>query len=387
MSADSGWNRAELARPGDPERSAPIASAAPILSVVTPTFNEAANIAPLHAKLQAALDGLDWEVVFVDDNSPDGTANVARALSRIDPRVRCIRRIGRRGLASACIEGALATSSPYVAVIDADMQHDERILPMMLEALETGDYDIVVGSRHVAGGGMGDLDRRRVLISDVASRLGRKVLRADLTDPMSGFFMARRDFFEAAVPRLSNDGFKILFDLFASSPQPARFLELPYEFRVRQHGQSKLDAHVAIDYVKLIISKLTRGLIPTGFIMFAAVGALGLGVHLAVLGIGMRLLDARFVYAQLAATCVAMAFNYTLNNLTTYRDRRRRGWRFITGFLSFAAICLMGVAANVGIAGVLFERTPIWWLAGAAGALIGAVWNYAMASTFTWKKA
>jgi len=234
---------------------------------------------------------------------------------------------------------------------------------------------------------MGDLDERRVWISDFASGLGRKALRASLTDPMSGFFMVRRDFFEETAPRLSNEGFKILFDLFASAPRPARFLELPYEFRARQHGASKLDAHVALDYVKLLISKLTRGLIPASFVMFGAVGALGLAVHLSVLGLLNQVQHVPFVYAQLTATCVAMAFNYTLNNQTTYRDRRRRGWRFLTGFLSFAAICLMGVVANVGIAGVLFDRTPIWWLAGAAGAVIGAVWNYAMASTFTWKKA
>jgi dolichol-phosphate mannosyltransferase len=358
----------------------------PRLSVVVPTFNEAANVVPLYNKLREALRGLPWEVVFVDDNSPDDTAGQARALSRMDPRVRCIRRIGRRGLASACIEGTLATSSPYVAVIDGDMQHDERLLPRMLAALETGDYDIAVGSRHVDGGGMGDLDRRRVWISDFASGLGRRVLRASLTDPMSGFFMVRRDFFEATAPRLSNEGFKILFDLFASAARPARFVELPYEFRARQHGASKLDAHVALDYAKLLIVKLTRGLIPASFIMFGAVGALGLVVHLTVLGVLNQLGHVGFVYAQLAATCVAMAFNYTLNNMTTYRDRRLRGWRFVTGFLSFAAICLMGVVANVGIAGVLFEKTPIWWLAGAAGAVIGAVWNYAMASTFTWKK-
>lgn len=366
---------------------AALASKAPLVSVIIPTFNEAPNVAPLYAKLKSALAGISWEVVFVDDNSPDGTAEQARALSRMDPRVRCIRRVGRRGLASACIEGALSTAAPYIAVIDGDMQHDETVLPKMLAVLEGGDHDIVVGSRHVDGGGMGDLDRKRVLISDIASRIGRKVLRADLTDPMSGFFMVRRDFFEAAVPKLTNEGFKILFDLFASSPRPARFMELPYEFRSRELGQSKLDAHVALDYGKLIISKLTGGLIPTSFVLFGAVGATGLAIHLTVLGIATQLLQVEFMHAQLSATLVAMAFNYTLNNAITYRDRRRRGWKFVTGFLSFAAICLMGVVANVGISGVLFKQTPIWWLAGAAGAVIGAVWNYAMASTFTWKKA
>ena len=376
-----------MSAPRSPPAPVAHSTSAPIVAIVVPTFNEAANVAPLYAKVKAALPGIAWELVFVDDNSPDGTADQARALSRTDSRVRCIKRIGRRGLASACIEGAMATVTPYIAVIDGDMQHDEAVLPRMLEALESGDYDIVVGSRHVQGGGMGDLDRRRVLISDVASRIGRRVLRANLSDPMSGFFMVRRDFFEATVPRLSDEGFKILFDLFASSPKPARFLELPYEFRLREHGESKLDARVALDYGKLLISKLTHGLIPTTFIFFGAVGALGLAVHLTVLGVCNRLMGVDFMYAQIAATFVAMAFNYTLNNAVTYRDRRRRGFRFMTGFLSFALICSMGAIANVGIADALFHQQSSWWFAGAAGALIGAVWNYAMASTFTWKKA
>jgi dolichol-phosphate mannosyltransferase len=367
-------------------RAAQVPAQPPRLVIVVPTFNEAANVVPLYERVRLTLPSPDWEMIFVDDDSPDGTVDEARSLSLMDARVRCIRRIGRRGLASACIEGALASGAPYIAVMDGDLQHDEAILPAMLQALETGGYDIAVGSRHVEGGGMGDLASRRVFISDVASRLGRRVLRADLSDPMSGYFMVRRDFFEATAPHLSNDGFKILFDLFASAPRPARFVELPYTFRARVSGESKLDARVALDYLKLIVGKLTRGLVPTRFIFFGAVGSLGLLVHLAVLGVANRLLGVEFLAAQASATLVAMTFNYCLNNAVTYRDRRRRGWRFFSGFASFVLICSFGVVANVGLAGVLFARTPVWWLAGAAGAVVGAVWNYAMVSTFTWKR-
>ena len=358
---------------------------APTLAIVAPTFKEAANIRPFLAKLEAALGGEPYEVIFVDDNSPDGTADLVREIARTSPKVRCVQRIGRRGLASACIEGIMSTAAPFVAVIDADMQHDERLLTAMLGALRTGRYDLVVGSRYVEGGGMGDWSAARVSISKFASAIGRRILRADLTDPMSGFFMVRREFFEAAVPHLSNEGFKILFDLFASSPTPPRFTELPYEFRSREHGESKLDAKVALDYAQLVVSKLTHGLIPPRFVLFGAVGVGGLLLHMTVLWLANRLAGESFGAAQATATAVAIIFNYTFNNAITYRDRRRVGWRFVTGLLSFGLICSIGAIGNVGVARALFHENSTWWLAGAAGAVVGAVWNYAMSAAFTWK--
>ncbi len=358
---------------------------APELAVVAPTYNEAANIRPFLEKLDAALAGMAFEVIFVDDNSPDGTAALVREVAKARPEVRCLQRIGRRGLASACIEGALATAAPYVAVIDADMQHDERLLPDMLKALRGGAYDIVVGSRYVEGGGLGDWSRRRVRVSALASALGRRVLKADLTDPMSGFFAVRREVFEQAAPHLSDEGFKILFDLFASSPKPLRFLELPYEFRRREHGESKLDAKVALDYLQLLVSKASRGLAPPRFVFFGGVGAVGLILHMAVLWIVDRLLGQTFLVAQASATAAAIVSNYALNNAITYRDRRRTGLGFYTGLLSFALICSIGALGNVGVANALFHERSMWWLAGAAGAVVGAVWNYAMSSAFTWR--
>jgi dolichol-phosphate mannosyltransferase len=373
-------------RPQAKPQVPPLAATPPRLAIVVPTYNEAQNIPLLLAKVEAALPDGAWEIIFVDDNSPDGTADVVRALAQTNPRVRGIKRIGRRGLASACIEGALATSAPFVAVMDADLQHDERLLAPMLQALEGSDLDVAIGSRNVEGGGMGAFDKRRVWISDMAARFGRSVIKADLTDPMSGFFMVRRSFFETVAPHLSNDGFKILFDIFASAPTPPRFVELPYQFGARLNGDSKLDSRVALDYVQLVVSKLTRGLIPPRFFFFAGVGVMGLLVHLTTLGIENRVLGVGFLAAQSMATALAMVFNYALNNAITYRDRQRTGWRFFTGFVSFAAICSVGVIGNVGIANVLFKEHHTWWLAGAAGAALGAVWNYAMSSTFTWKK-
>lgn len=362
------------------------------LSVIVPSFNERDNIAPLIAKLAECLGGIAWEVIYVDDDSADGTAAAVKAIARRDPRVRCIHRIGRRGLSTAVIEGIQASSAPYVAVIDADLQHDETVLPKMLEALKTGEFDIVVGSRYVAGGDVGDWDRNRVAISGLATTLSRLVVSAKLTDPMSGFFMVTRAAFDRAVRQLSGQGFNILLDLFASSPTPYRFKELPYTFRSRIHGESKLDTLVAWEYLMLLCDKLFGRFVPVRFVLFGAVGASGVVVFLVALRIAISVAghvfaspqDA-FEAAQAAATIVAMTSNFALNNLLTYRDKRLRGKRFFSGLASFYAVCAIGAVANVGIAAAAFRENYSWWLAGLAGTAVGVVWNYAVSSIFTWR--
>ncbi len=356
------------------------------LTVVVPTFNERDNVAPLVELVGAALAGIDWEVIFVDDDSADGTAAVVRDLARRDPRVRCIQRIGRRGLSTACIEGVLASSSPFVAVMDADLQHDERLLPLMLEVLKGDTCDLVVGSRYVSGGSLGDWDNRRAGISGLATRLSRFVCKADIADPMSGFFMVRRGVFEGAVRRLSGQGFKILLDLLASAPGQIRLKELPYQFRRRRHGTSKLDTLVAWEFGMLLADKLVGHLVPVRFALFAFIGAIGLGVHLAVLRAALTAPTLGFAAAQAIATLVAMTSNFFLNNLFTYRDQRLRGWSLLRGMLSFYLICAVGAVGNVGIASYVFASDHVWWIAGIAGAVLGSVWNYAVSSVFTWRR-
>jgi dolichol-phosphate mannosyltransferase len=356
------------------------------LAIIVPTLNERANIAPLVALLDTALAGTDWEVIFVDDDSRDGTPDDVRELARRDPRVRCLQRIGRRGLSTACIEGVLATAAPYVAVMDADLQHDESLLPKMLETLRGGSYDIVVGSRHVDGGGLGDWTQSRAQISSVATRLSRIICKTDIADPMSGFFMVRREKFQAAVRGLSGQGFKILLDLLASSPQPLRLKELPYVFRQRQHGESKLDTLVAWEFMMLLADKLIGHLVPVRFVLFALIGGLGLIVPRAILRVSMTAFDADFTVGQTVAAVVAMTSNFFLNNLFTYRDQRLKGWRLLRGLVSFYVICSVGVVANVAIGEYLFAGHHAWWVAGIAGIVIGSVWNYAVSSIFTWKK-
>jgi dolichol-phosphate mannosyltransferase len=372
----------DIARPAG---ASDAASRTPELTVVVPTLNERDNIVPLVELLDTALAGIAWEVIFVDDDSRDDTAAAVRAMARRDGRVRCLQRIGRRGLSTACIEGVLASAAPYCAVMDADLQHDETVLPRMLEALRTGSYDLAIGSRYSAGGDLGELSGRRVGISKLATRVSRVICKADIADPMSGFFMVRREAFEAAMRRLSGQGFKILLDLLASSPRPLRVVELGYRFRQRRHGESKLDTLVAWEFGMLLADKLVGHAIPVRFVLFATIGAIGLVVHLVVLRLALTLLALDFTPAQTSAALVAMTSNFFLNNLFTYRDQRLMGWRLLRGLASFYLICGLGLIANVGVAAYTFAQHERWWIAGVAGVVVGSVWNYAISSVFTWK--
>jgi dolichol-phosphate mannosyltransferase len=373
----------------DPDHRPLAATAArvPDLALIVPTFNERDNVAELVRRFDAVLAGIAWEVIFVDDDSKDGTLAELRRLSRSDPRVRFIQRIGRRGLASAVVEGILSTSTPYIAVLDADLQHDEEILPEMLARLGEGGSEIVVGSRYLAAGGLGTLDKRRRLISRFATHVAQRLMHAELSDPMSGFFMLRRDAFDRSVRNLSSIGYKILLDVLMSARPPLKAAEVPYVFRDRVHGESKLDTAVTVEYGMLLLDKLAGHLAPVRFIMFMLVGGFGVFVHMAVLAAVNQGLHYAFVQAQTAAAVVAMTFNFFVNNALTYRDRRLKGVRqLLTGLLSFYAVCSLGALSNVGIAAFLFGRDYPWYLSGFAGIAVGAVWNYAASSILTWRK-
>jgi dolichol-phosphate mannosyltransferase len=361
-----------------------LAAPGPELTVVVPTLNEEGNIEMLVERLRSVLQGINWEVLFVDDDSSDGTRAVATQLARGDRRIRLMHRIGRRGLSSACIEGAQASSAPYVAVMDADLQHDETLLPDMLRALTSDGIDVVVGSRYVAGGTTAGWESGRARMSNMGTRLCQKLLKSDVADPMSGFFMLRREVFDLTVHRLSAVGFKILVDILASSERPLQVRELPYHFRARCAGESKLDTLVGLEYLMLLADKTFGRYVPVRFAMFATIGLLGLGVHLLVLRACLHFGDT-FPIAQSAATGVAMVANFTLNNWLTYRDRRLKGWGFLRGLLSFALVCAVGAVANVSLASLLFGRQQSWWLAGIAGAAMSSVWNYAVSAVLTWK--
>jgi dolichol-phosphate mannosyltransferase len=354
------------------------------LSVVVPTFNEAANVGPLTERLRAALAGVAWEALFVDDDSPDGTAEMVKEIAARDPAIRCERRVGRRGLAGAVIEGALSSAARYVAVIDADMQHDETLLPRMLEALRQGDADLVIGSRFLDAAGLeSGLSPVRKTGSRVAAWLGRRALKTDVSDPVSGFFMARREVIDRVAARLQPQGFKILFDVIASQTEPLRILELAYAFQAREAGESKLDRRVALEYLGLVIAKLSGDLISPRLIFFGLVGLSGVAVHMATLWAAL-LAGLAFAAAQSAAALVAMTSNYLVGNAIAYRDRRLRGWQLASGYARFGLLNGVGLIANVAVAAELHAHGATWWAAGLAGAGCGAAWTYVRTYLGVW---
>ena len=358
---------------------------APELTIVVPTFNEKANIPLLVDRLAQLLTSCDWEVIFVDDNSPDGTAAAARAIGASDSRVRCIRRIGRRGLAGACLEGMLASQARYVAVMDADLQHDEGLLVPMLEALRAGRADVAVASRYLDGGSAAGLSKQRSRVSRGSNTLVRLLLGIDFTDPMSGHFMIRRDELEAIAPSLSTQGFKILLDILATARGSLRTIELPSTFRERQHGESKLDSKIALDFAALVTAKLTNDAVSARFLLFCMVGLTGIGIHLSILS-ALLITNLSFGAAQAFATIGAIAWNFVLNNLFTYRDQRLTGWHFVTGLIRFQVICAIGAISNVGIATWIYDYDETWWIAGLGGALIGTVWNFVVSAALVWRQ-
>jgi dolichol-phosphate mannosyltransferase len=369
------------------------------LAIILPTYNERRNVATMVARLDAALRGIAWEAIFVDDNSPDGTADEARRISLEDPRVRCIQRIGRRGLASAAIEGMCATSAPVVATMDADHQHDPALLPQMLEALRGGEYDLAYASRFAEGASTAQWGRPdRVKVSGFANRIANKVTGVELTDPMSGYFMLPAKLLREDAHRLSGVGFKILLDILATSDRPLRVREFPMNFAARAEGESKLDQTVVFEFLVGLYDKWLGHVIPTRYALFGTVGAIGVLVQLAALWVMLHLFGERFVYgnwsesmtfnvANAVAATAAMTFNFFLNNELTYSDKRLRGvGPVLRGWAQFMVTCSLGLLTNVGSAAVLKSIGMHDVPAVVAGIVLGSVWNFALSSKFVWGK-
>jgi dolichol-phosphate mannosyltransferase len=358
----------------------------PELAVIVPTLNERSNVERLLARLENVISGVQWEVVFVDDDSGDGTAALVRELGLSDPRVRIVQRIGRRGLSSAVIEGMLATAAPYLAVMDGDLQHDERLLPVMLGKLQNENLDIIIASRHIEGGSVGEFSRPRALLSRLGKKLSRFVCHHDVTDPMSGYFLLSRSFLEEVVHGLSGLGFKILIDILASSRRPLRIAELAYAFRTRLSGESKMDTAVGVAYILLLADKLVGDVLPIRFALFVLVGFVGLLVHLAILGLLHFGTSLTFLEGQAFATLGAMVCNFFLNNLITYHDRRLHGWAIAKGLASFCSACGIGAVINFALAQLLVSSRLAWYAAGLAGMVVSSVWNFGVTAMFTWRR-
>ena len=371
------------------------------LGVVLPTYNERGNLRGMVARLDQALAGIDFEVIVVDDNSPDGTSDEARQIAQEDGRVHVIQRIGRRGLSSAAIEGMCATSAPVVAVMDADHQHDPELLPGMLAAIEDGTHDLSYASRFAEGASTEAWGRPdRVKASNFANRIANKVTGVELSDPMSGYFMLRTEVLRADAHRLSGVGFKILLDILATVDAPLRIKEVPMHFAARAEGESKLDRTVVFEFLVGLYDKWLGRIIPTRFALFATVGAMGVVVQFAMLWLVLSgVLGEKFAYghwtsdrttfniANAIASLTAMTFNFTLNNELTYSDKRLRGVSaWLRGWAKFGLTCAVGVLASVATTDALKRMQINDVLAVLTGIVVASVWNFALSSKFVWGK-
>jgi dolichol-phosphate mannosyltransferase len=355
------------------------------LAIIVPTYNERLNLVPLITCLDQALTGIDFEVVFVDDDSADSTAAAARSLAQHDSRIRVIQRIGRRGLASAAVEGMLATSAPFLLVMDGDLQHDERIIPSMLEKIEAEGLDVVVATRNAEGGSMGDFAAERVGLSKAGRFLSSLVCSVPVSDPMSGFFIVRSEYFHRVVHSLSCVGFKILVDLLASARASVKTGEVGFCFRTRVHGESKLDILVALEYLQLLLHKLTRGVIPVSYLLFGLMGSLGVCCNLLLTALFSYSMHLEFKSAQLAGALITIAVNFLLNNQLTFRSAKLRGKSLLVGLSIFYLCCSIGLFAQVTVASALHTTGMNWIAATLAGIGVGSVWNYSTAYLFVWQ--
>ncbi|MCU1337790.1 MAG: glycosyl transferase [Bryobacterales bacterium] len=357
----------------------------PELGVILPAFNERGNVEPVLEALRAGVKGILYEVILVDDDSEDGTADHARSLAARFPELRVIQRINRYGLSSASIEGMMASHAPYLAVMDCDLQHDERILPAMLERLKAEHLDIVIGTRHAEGGSTGNFSVSRRAISDTGRFLSRAIYSEHVSDPMSGFFILERRFLLEVVRSLSGTGYKILLDLLASSKRPVRFGEVGYTFRNRRHGSSKLDLLVSLEYLELLLDKMLGSFLPPRFVLFCLVGFVGLLLNLSLFEFLSRALNLSLTAALAVSSVAVMTANYWMNNQFTFRKFRLRGRGFWKGLGVFYLACSIGLFANLQLANSMRQSGFKQAVAVLSGVAVGSLWNYFMSSMLVWQ--
>ena len=354
----------------------------PLLSLVVCTLNEAESIGAVLREASGVLASIEHEIIVVDDSSDEATADVVRAYAGMNPAVRLVRRVGARGLASAAIAGWDAARGRALAIVDGDGQHDLSLLPGMLAQLD-GEAEVVVASRYILG------DTGLSGVRDAGSRLATGactlLLGARATDPLSGYFVLRRDWYETVRAGLTGIGFKILVDVLASGPRAPRIAEVSTSLRPRIGGESKLDLSVMLDLAALLIEKRTRGLVSARFLMFTAVGVSGVFVHAAVLILAYRHgTGVAFPAAQALGIWVAMNTNFLLNNALTFRDRRLKGLAVARGLISFYVCCAAGGLIAEAIGTLLKAQGVQFLAAGVTGALAAGLWNYRASKWGTW---
>ena len=358
-----------------------------VLTVVLPAYNERENVDVLVAALhQADIHGQIKRIIYVDDDSPDLTSEHIKS-SQYPIDVLCIHRIGRQGLSSAVVEGILLADTQYVAVMDADGQHTPHDLMEMLKLAMAEGNQLVIGSRFKNQATVETHVGLRSLLSKVGNRLANHVLRRQLSDPLTGFFLIERSLFAEVSHQVRGSGFKILVDvIYNLRDKDIKIAETQIQFQQRLHGESKLDSGVMIEFVDQMIGLFIGKIYPEKFIGFLMVGVFGMCIHFTILYLTLFILALSFTIAQTLATLVAMMANFALNNLLTFRRNRLKGFEWFKGLIYFVLVCSLGAVANVGVSGYIFKLDNMWWLSGLAGIIVGTAFNFTLSKYFVWKK-
>ena len=358
----------------------------PSLTIVIPTYNEKENISEILARLKRTLNNIKHEIIFVDDNSPDGTSKEVRFFIEKSKNIHLIHRIGRRGLSGAIIEGIFAANSDLVAVMDCDLQHDESKLISMVDLFSSdSSLDIVIGSRFIQNGEISEkaFSKIRKMGSKLTTVLIKNLLKINSSDPLSGFFMVKKETFLSTSDKLQTQGFKVLADFLAISGKSIAIKEIGYKFKNRISGESKMTLLTGLELISLVLSQIVKGRLSIRFILFCMVGVTGIFVQLSMTGLAMLFIN-QFPTSQTFGIIMAMTSNYFLNNYITFQERKLRSLDLLRGLLSFYLICSLGAFANVAIATYIFSFSSNWLISSFIGAIFGAVWNFTLSSNFTW---
>jgi len=354
------------------------------LSVIVPTYRERENIAPLVQRLAQSLADVDYEILFIDDNSQDGTEELIRQLSTQYP-VRVVVRKDKKGLASAVVDGLARVDGQAMCVMDADLQHPPEVVPSLLNALHAG-ADLAIGSRYVKGGSCEGWGLMRRIMSKGAGFLAHLFLPSTrgIADPMSGFFMLRPSAIAGA--ELRPTGYKILLEvLVAGSPQ--RVAEVPFMFETRQRGESKLRLSQQVDYLKHIASLMKRKGEFTRFARYCLVGASGVVVNMGLLWLLTEVAGLYYLVSAAFSIETSIITNFALNDFFTFPDRRERGSRhFLTRLAKFNAVSLAGLGVNMAILWTLTSVFGVYYLlSNLCGIAVATLWNYLVNFWWTWK--
>ena len=357
------------------------------VALIVPTYNERENIEALYTTVASALSGLDWEIMFVDDNSPDGTAAAAEALASKDPRVRLVVRFHDRGLTSAVLQGIYSVTMPNVVVTDADLQHDLLKVPEMLRLLNADEADLVIATRYQAEGSAGGLSTRfRTLLSDLGTRIGKVLFRVPVSDPMSGFFAFRRKSLLPVLTRVDPLGFKILLDVLLLGRGQMRVREVPYSFHSRHAGSSKLNWRVQWDFMIQVLYHLMHGFIPHDLISFVLVGASGAVLQFTILGI-FYAAGLAAETGQAAAIVSVTLWNFLLNHYLTFHRELKLGRDLLQKFVLYALATAIGIMLNISAATLTLESLRLSRLPESLlGACIDTIWRFAIARSLIWRR-